>query len=114
RDVAGAAEDGGNARVVEERSFGAEGHLVERRAVVAAASERGDLAVGARVEAGEGGQLVDRDAGIAGDRVHFGQESRGVVRDLPNQRVRILEGKVAKLELELAIPRHDVERRASF
>ena len=114
RDVAGAAQDGGNAGVVEQRSLGAEGHLVEDRAVVAATAELGDLAVGARVEAGQGGQLFERDAGVGGDGVHFGKEARGVGLDLAKEHVGIVERQMAELEPELAIPRHDVERRSAL
>ena len=64
RDVAGAAQNRGNPRVVKQRRFGAEGYLVECRPMVAAAAKRSDLAVGAGIEAGEGGQLFERYSGV--------------------------------------------------
>ena len=96
-----------------KRRLGAERHLAEVVRATADLAEFGDLAAAVRVEPGHGRKLVELDIGRGTDGVHVRQQCRGKALDLGQQCVRIVEGQVPEFEIEGAVARHDVERRAA-
>ena len=80
----------------------------------AGAAELGNLASAMRIEPRHAREGFELDVGCRVDGMHLGDERRRKSLDVGKQRVRIVEGKVAELEIERTVARHDIERRAAM
>ena len=79
-----------------------------------ALAELGDLVAAVRVEAGQRRELIELDMGRRDDTACISGSSVAAKRlTSAKQRIGIVERQVPELEIEAAVARHDVERRAA-